>query len=216
MTTTEKMPPTGDAAGPATTTSAERRTSIVRARLARLAPALAAVLLAVSLLMPYWSLVLHAPQYPGGLDAVIFTDRLEGDVEEIDELNHYIGMMRLGEAARIERSIAPVALVALVALGLAAALVRSRWAILLAIPIVGFPIAFVADLYYWLNRAGHELDPHAPLSSSIRPFTPHLLGVGRVGQFSTTAQFEIGFYLSVLAALLVVASIVVRVREQPA
>ncbi len=216
MTTAQTTPPTGDRATSRVRALLTGRLLSFRAEFARLAPALAAILLAVSLFLPYWSLVLHAPQYPGGLDATIFAGRLEGDVDEIDELNHYIGMMRLVEAARIERSIAPVALIVLIGLGITAALLRSRWAIVLAIPIVVFPVAFVADLYYWLNRAGHELDPHAPLSSSIRPFTPHLLGVGQVGQFSTTAQFEAGFYLSVLAALLVLVSIVLRLRERSA
>jgi len=204
-----------------TTRSALPRESVWRGstngeRFARLAPALAAALLAISLLLPYWSLVLHAPQYPEGLDAIVFTSRLEGDVNEIDELNHYIGMMKLGDAGRLERGIAPLALSLLIVLGLAAAILRPKWAIVLAVPIVVFPVAFVGDLYYWLNRAGHELDPHAPLSSSIRPFTPHLLGVGHVGQFATTAQFEAGFYLSVLAALLVLVAIVFRLRRKSA
>ena len=54
--------------------------------------------------MPYWSLVLHAPQYPGGLVVNAYINHLEGDVQEIDGLNHYIGMRPLGEAAQFERT----------------------------------------------------------------------------------------------------------------
>ena len=181
--------------------------------MARIAPAVAALLLGISILLPYWSMTLHAPQYPEGLEAVIFTGHLSGDVDEIDELNHYIGMMRLGDAGQIERGLSSIALAFLVILGLAAAIVPSRWAGMVALPIAVFPIVFVADLAFWLDRAGHDLDPHAALSSSIHPFTPHLLGVGQVGQFSTTAQFEVGFYLSLIAAVLVVAGAIVRTRR---
>ena len=92
----------------------------------------------------------------------------------------------------------------------------SRVAALLALPIVAFPFVFVADLYYWLYRAGHELDPTAALSTSIKPFTPRLLGLGRVGQFSTTARFEPGFYLALLAAIVALAVIALRLRRKAA
>ena len=44
----------------------------------------AAVLLIVSIFLPYWGLVLHAPQYPKGLAIVAYVNRLEGDVWEIE------------------------------------------------------------------------------------------------------------------------------------
>ena len=34
-----------------------------------------------------------------------YINHLEGDVQEIDGLNHYIGMRPLGEAAQLERTI---------------------------------------------------------------------------------------------------------------
>src|ERR1044071_6267354 len=71
---------------------------------------LAAVLLVASIFLPYWRLTLLAPQYPGGLRVEAYLDRLDGDVREIDGLNHYIGMPPLGEAAKIERSLSIAAL----------------------------------------------------------------------------------------------------------
>lgn len=183
-------------------------------RFVRYAPALAGVLLLLSLALPYWSLTLHAPQYPGGLGATIFTTHIDGDIDEIDSLNHYIGMMKLGDAARLERRMAPIAITAMALLALLATLVRSRWGILLELPVSGFPIVFAANLYYWLHRAGHELDPHAALSSSVKPFTPAILGVGKVGQFSTSAMFEPGFFLALLAAGLVITSAYFRLKGE--
>jgi copper chaperone NosL len=191
--------------------AATRRAAVGTA--ARLLFVLAALLLAGSVFLPYWSLTLHAPQYPGGLDAVVFATRLAGDIDEINELNHYIGMMRLDDAGRLERRLAPLGLVLLAGLALAAGLLRPRLASLLALPLVAFPFIFLLDLFYWLHRAGHELDPRAPLSSSIHPFTPTIVGVGRVGQFSTTATLDLGFDLALLAALLAVIGIVLRLHR---
>ena len=78
--------------------------------------ALSGVLLAISTFFSYWALTLHAPQYPSGLKVTVFTNQVTGDVREVDGLNHYIGMIPLGDAASIERSIAPYAIVAFVIL----------------------------------------------------------------------------------------------------
>lgn len=179
----------------------------------RLALAAAALLLGLSTLLPYWTLTLHAPQYPKGLSITLYTQKVTGDVDEVDGLNHYIGMMKLADAAVFERRVAGMAIAALVVLGLVAAALRHRAATLLALPIVAFPFVFAADLSYWLYRAGHELDRTAALSTSIKPFTPRLLGLGRVGQFSTTARFEPGFYLALLAAVIALVAIAPRFRR---
>lgn len=163
----------------------------------------AVMLLVISLFLPYWQLTLHAPQYPQGLYIELYVNRLAGDVKEIDGLNHYIGMPRLEEAAAFERSFAVVAISVLALLLLAAIFVHNRWAALLALPVVLYPLVFLAELFYWLYRFGHDLDPRAPLSSSIKPFTPTMIGEGQVGQFSTTASLGPGFYLAVAAAIVV-------------
>jgi len=179
----------------------------------RLLLVVAALLLGLATLLPFWTLTLHAPQYPKGLSITLYTQKLTGDVGEIDGLNHYIGMMKLGDAAILERRVARVAIVAIVVLGVLAALLRPRLAALLALPIVAFPLAFVGDLFFWLYRAGHNLDASAALSTSIKPFTPHLIGLGRVGQFSTTARFEPGFYLALAAAVFALVGIAFRFRR---
>jgi len=165
---------------------------------------LGVALLVVSIFLPYWSLTLHAPQYPGGLSVELYVNRLTGDVDEIDELNHYIGMREMREAAQTERSFSVLAIGTLGLLLMAAVFIQSRWAALLALPAVVYPLVFLADLYFWLYRFGHTLDPHAALSTSIKPFTPVLLGEGRVGQFTTTAGLEPGYLLAVLGAATVV------------
>lgn len=168
---------------------------------------LGAMLLVVSIFLPYWQLTLHAPQYPRGLKVELYVNRLAGDVREVDGLNHYIGMAKMEEAAEFERRTAVIAVTALATLLLAAVFIRNRWAGLLSLPVLLYPAVFLADLYYWLYRFGHDLDPRAALSSSIKPFTPTLLGEGRVGQFRTTASLEEGFYLALAAGVVVLVGL---------
>ncbi|MFZ5825408.1 MAG: cytochrome C [Bacillota bacterium] len=167
----------------------------------------AASLLLVSIWLPYWTIKLEAPQYPEGLWATTYVTHLTGDVREIDELNHYIGMMRLDDAAALEKRVAVYAMVSIAALALLSWALRGwlRWA--LRLPLVLFPAGFVADLAYWLWYAGNHLDPTAALSSSIKPFTPAVLGRGTIGQFHTVARFELGFWLALLGAAVAILTL---------
>ncbi len=169
--------------------------------------ALAGLLLLISIFTPYWKMTLHAPQYPGGLHVYAYLNRLEGDVREIDGLNHYIGMRPLGEAAQLERSLSIMMIVVLSLLVLGAIFIHNWWAALLTLPALFFPLGFLADLYYWLHTFGHSLDPKAPLSAAIKPFTPPVIGVGRVGQFRTVATPHIGLILATIASLLILVGL---------
>lgn len=161
----------------------------------------AAGLLIASIFQPYWRLTLHAPQYPKGLNVIAYLNTLEGDVTEIDGLNHYIGMRPLGEAATFERSIALIGVVALVLLILAAIYIHNQWVTLLTLPALLFPAIFLVDLQYWLANFGQNLDPTAPLSSSVKPFVPPVLFEGKIAQFSTWAQPELGLWLAIAASV---------------
>jgi hypothetical protein len=153
--------------------------------------------------LPYWSMTLKAPQYPKGLTVSVYVNHLQGDMREIDELNHYLGMPELDKGGQLERSISAVAIVILGLLLIAGVFVHNQWAAILALPVIGYPIIFLADLWYILYQYGHSIDPKSALGGAIKPFTPPLFGEGKVGQFGTVASFELGFYL-VIAAVLVV------------
>jgi copper chaperone NosL len=187
--------------------AAEMEQHRTRYLLPTLCMALAALLLLVSLFLPYWRMTLLAPQYPKGLVVQAYVNRLEGDVKEIDGLNHYIGMRPLGEAASFEKSVSIVSIAVLSLLVVATALVHRRWATLLALPAVAFPLLFLGDLGFWLWNFGHNLDPTAPLSSSIKPFTPPVLGRGEVGQFATVTTPELGLILACVASALVLVGL---------
>lgn len=165
---------------------------------------MARVVLLVSIFFPYWHMELVAPQYPKGLYLTAYVNNLAGDVREIDGLNHYIGMRPLGEAAAFERTASVWMIIAMFLLVEGAALVHSRWAVLLALPAVSFPIGFIVDLHFWMKTFGLNLDPSAPLSSSVKPFVPTVIGEGGIGQFKTFAEFGTGYWLAVGCAVLTI------------
>ncbi len=168
----------------------------------------ARVLLLISIFFPYWHMELEAPQYPNGLFLTAYVNHLTGDVREIDGLNHYIGMRPLGEAAAFERAASVWMVIAMFLLVEGAAVIHSRWAVLLALPAVTFPIGFIVDLHYWMRNFGLNLKPDAPLSASVKPFVPTVLGEGGIGQFKTYSELGTGYWLAVGGAVLVIIGFV--------
>lgn len=168
---------------------------------------LARITLIVSVFLPYWHMTLEAPQYPNGLELTAYINHLDGDVREIDGLNHYIGMRKLNDAAALERALGVWMVIAMFFLVEGATFVHSKWALLLVIPALLFPAGFLVDLQYWLYSHGNNLDPTAALSSSVKPFVPSALGVDTIGQFRTTASAGIGWYLACATSVLTAIAI---------
>ena len=63
-------------------------------------------------------------------------------------------------------------------------------------PPILFFSGFIADLVYWLHRAGHQMSKDAPVH--LAPFMPRVIGEGKIGQFETFAIFGSGFWLALL------------------
>lgn len=163
-----------------------------------------------SVFFPYWHLTVKAPQYPKGLHVQIYLTRVTGDVKEIDTLNHYIGMRPLGEAAKLEKKFAIPGILFIVLCLLLAVFIPGKFSILLILPAMVLPAIFAADLYFWLRDFGLHLDPHAALSSSVKPFVPPLLGQGKIAQFQASANFAVGHGLSMLSAIFALTVLVLR------
>ncbi len=168
---------------------------------------IAALLLMISMFLPYWRMKLYAPQYPNGLAVNVYVNHLEGDMREVDELNHYLGMPILDEGGRLERSISYYGIAVLGLLLIAGVFVHNRWAALIALPAIIYPLIFVADLYLILYQYGHSIDPKSALGGAIKQFTPPLMGLGTIGQFNTFSSFQPGFFFSLAAVAAVFLSL---------
>ena len=115
-----------------------------REKIAKALIVAAATALLSSVFFPYWWLKVTAPQYPKGLKIAIFVNHIEGDVQEVDMLNHYIGMRPLREGAKKERELAVYGISVLVLCLGTAVFVRNKFSIFLLIPAVLFPAIFAA------------------------------------------------------------------------
>lgn len=172
-------------------------------------------LYAIAYFQPVWGFYLYAPQYPQGLTLAIYIDRVAGDTMEIDILNHYIGMAKLGDAAEVERAIAVYVLIAIGFSTLLIAWLRGKRAALFsALPAITFPFAFLSIMFVWMYKFGHELNPGAPVD--MAPFTPKLLGVGIIGNFQTQGMPGPGFYIYLVAAVVTAVAAYLRWKEPPA
>lgn len=167
----------------------------------------AAVLILISIFLPYWKLTLFAPQYPEGLKAVIYVNRATGDIQELDILNHYIGMKSMKEAAPLERSLSIFLIAGVILLAVATIYVHSPIALFLTIPAILYPAFFLGDLYFWLRYFGTNLSPYAPLSGAVKSFVPPILGDSTIANFKTTATWEIGLFLSIAASIIIIAGL---------
>ena len=106
---------------------------------------------------------LVAPQYPGGLDLEIYAYTVEGDLDEINTLNHYIGMSRIDRTTLSDLDWIPFALGALILLALRVAAVGDvRSLIDLLVISSYFGVFSLARFYYRLYVFGHNLDDRAP------------------------------------------------------
>ena len=173
----------------------------------------AALLLYSSLGKPIWVMDMEAPQYPKGLQIQAYGDRVLGDLREINIINHYIGMKPLTERPAPEMALFRWAILGIVGLVLLAPLQRWLYALAVAVT-VGLPIGILVDMQIWLYKYGHDLNKEAPFRPD--PFTPKILGSSMIGQFETHARIDVGIWLMIAAAALLVVGWFVSRRPMAA
>jgi len=82
------------------------------------------LILALSFFFPIWYIDLEAPQYPEGIGLEIWLNKITGqkphDLNNINGLNHYIGMKEIVPDAIPELKIMPFIIIFLILFGLAA------------------------------------------------------------------------------------------------
>ncbi|HLS20097.1 MAG TPA: hypothetical protein VK056_00355 [Bacillota bacterium] len=164
---------------------------------------LAAVILIISVHFPWWRMDFFAPQYPEGLDIIVYPDKVVGDIDIINNLNHYIGMKEFSTEAFPELAYLPYIAYAFAALTVIVALLRRKlYLYILSILFVVGGIIGLFDMHYWLKTYGTELDPKAAME--LEPFVPPILGENVIANFTTYSKFATGGYLLGLVFLIFV------------
>jgi hypothetical protein len=147
---------------------------------------------------------MEAPQYPGGIGMNITVNNIHGkephDLENINGLNHYIGMKPITPASIPELKIMPYIFAFLIVSGLAVAWKGNRKWVMIWLGTFGlFAIAGLVDFYLWGYDYGHNLDPNAPIKVPGMTYQPPLIGSKQLLNINATSLPHIGFYFAVLS-----------------
>ncbi len=189
-------------------------------KIPRILVVLASVLMIGLYVFPLWTVRLTAPQYPEGLGMNIRINTVEGatenDLNNINNLNHYIGMKRIEPEAIPELRIMPWIVAGIIVSGLATAAFAKRsllyaWTTgFLAIAIVG-----LIDFWKWEYDYGHNLDSeHAILKIPGMTYQPPLIGAKQLLNFRAVSLPSVGGILAGVAITLAVAAVVLAWRER--
>ncbi|GAA0195619.1 hypothetical protein GCM10009122_59830 [Fulvivirga kasyanovii] len=140
-----------------------------------------ALLLLTLFLTPLWSITLEAPQYPDGITMYIWINKITGDTEHtlqnINILNHYVGMQYIEPDSIPELKYFPYIIVTMAALGLLISFKANRKLILSwVIIMVVLGILGMYDFYLWEYDYGHNLDPKAPIKVPGMAYQPPVFG----------------------------------------
>jgi len=161
----------------------------------------ATLILLPSIVLPTWTITLHAPQYPDGLNVVIYPNTVGGDIAEVNILNHYIGMEQITPDEFPEFRFIPFFILRFFAFAVLAALVaRIPIAAVGYVDFVMFGTVMLSIFQHWLREFGTNLSPDAPLH--LAPFVPRFIGTTHVAQFSVSSMPAIGGWLMAFAGLI--------------
>lgn len=170
-------------------------------------------LLAV-LYFPIWQIDLMAPQYPEGLKLLIHADKLAGNVDIINGLNHYIGMKTLHADDFAEFKVLPGIIVffaiAFVAVGIIG---KRKWANVLLGLFVAFGVLAMVDFWRWEYDYGHNLDPNAAIIVPGMAYQPPLIGFKQLLNFGAYSVPDTGGWIFVGAGVLLLAVVVYEWRR---
>ena len=187
-------------------------------RIARVLTALASLTLLRLFVVPLWRVQLVAPQYPEGLGMRIGISDVRGvtvnDLNNINGLNHYIGMKRITPSAIPELRYMPWIVGGLVLLGLGVAVLARRGLLIAWVTtFLAAGIAGLLDFWRWEYNYGHDIDfAHAIIKIPGMNYEPPLIGVKQLLNFTAVSWPDIGAWLALAAFGLGALALVVTVR----
>ncbi|MGG9971114.1 nitrous oxide reductase accessory protein NosL [Ferruginibacter sp. SUN002] len=179
----------------------------------RLVLILCGVALIAVLFVPMWRIDLDAPQYPEGLKLLIYPNKLAGNVDIINGLNHYIGMKTLHANDFIEFTVLPYIIGLFAALFILFAIIGKRkWINLLLILFILFGVVAMYDFWRWEYDYGHNLNPDAAIIVPGMAYQPPLIGFKQLLNFGAYSVPDIGGWIFIGAGALLFLCVVAEWR----
>ncbi len=157
---------------------------------------LGALALLAVLVTPIWRIDLQAPQYPEGLRMLIYANSLQGNIDIINGLNHYIGMQSLHATDFPEFVVLPWIIAFFVALFVSTAVFLQRkmlWVLFFLY--VGFGVLAMVDFWRWEYHYGHNLNPAAAIVVPGMSYQPPLIGFKQLLNFGAYSIPDTGGWL---------------------
>jgi hypothetical protein len=174
---------------------------------------LAALMLTALFVLPIWRIDLLAPQYPEGLGMLIRINTVTGlnptDLDNINNLNHYIGMKPITPEAIPELVFMPWIVGALVVFGVVAAFIgRRKLAIAWVASVVGFAVIGLIDFWRWGYDYGHDLDvEHAIIKVPGMVYQPPVIGTKQLLNFTAMSWPDAGAIIAGIAVAIAIAAL---------
>jgi hypothetical protein len=167
--------------------------------------------LIVSIFVPIWAIYLEAPQYPEGLGMFLHANKITGDYEIINGLNHYIGMKTIHQEDFWEFKVLPYALGFFAVLAFLFAFLKKKWGLyLFTVLFLLFGVAFMIDFWLWEYDYGHNLNPNAPIIVPGMSYQPPLLGFKQLLNFGAYSYPDVGGWIMFAVGII---SLVLSVLE---
>ncbi|PWL37359.1 hypothetical protein DKG77_16450 [Flagellimonas aquimarina] len=171
---------------------------------------------------PLWNIMLGAPQYPEPLGMNIHIDGIrdvnEFDLQNIDGLNHYIGMRKLPKPEEMwEFSTFPLVIGGMVFLGLVIGVLGyfkkvsygwfMGWFVLMSV----LGVLGMYDFNAWMVDYGTNLDPNAIMKLSNpdgtpMSYKPPLFGHAKMLNFGVTSLPSTGAWMMFTGMMLILAA----------
>ncbi len=165
---------------------------------------LASLAMIASYFLPVWAIYLIAPQYPEGLEMNIHLNKISGEVEIINGLNHYIGMKHIDGHMFPEFNFLVYIVGFLILFGLIVAITGHRKLLItFCILILLFAVAALVDFYMWGYDYGHNLDPTAPIQVPGLSYQPPVIGHKKLLNFDAYSYPDTGGWFIIIAGIVV-------------
>ncbi|WP_207513886.1 nitrous oxide reductase accessory protein NosL [Longitalea luteola] len=167
--------------------------------ISRMLIAIGSLVMIVMYFVPVWSIYLIAPQYPEGLSMQIWLNKITGQVEIINGLNHYIGMKHIEAEMFPEFTFLVYILAAFILFGLVIAVTGHRRLLFvyLMFSLVG-GVAALVDFYMWGYDYGHDLDPTAAIQVPGPSYQPPVIGHKKLLNFDSYSYPDTGGWIIVV------------------
>lgn len=167
---------------------------------------------------PIWNIDLQAPQYPEGLGLRIWVSQITGakefDLQNINGLNHYIGMKPINPDDIPELKIMPFIIGFMIVFGLFNAFKGTKktvYAWIIIFILLGAVGLF--DFYIWEYNYGHNLDPNAPIKVPGMVYQPPLIGSKQLLNINAVSLPGISFYIILFSIALNITALIIEKKK---